>query len=184
MSWWTTTWAQQTSSYGTLHCGETDHIANMRTWKKQTWTCRSVRIYCKVTQYCILSWWSLLGSLSWYTLFKSSHCKSFEDQVPLDFIYVNAISTRWRHQMETFSALLAICEGNSPVSGEFPARGPVTRSFGVFCDLRLNKRLSKQCWGCWFETPSRPLWRHCNEMFGSDLTRMTGYQDSNPSNRC
>ena len=37
--------------------------------------------------------------------------------------------TWWRHQMETFSALLAICAGNSPVTGEFPARRPVTRSF-------------------------------------------------------
>ena len=40
--------------------------------------------------------------------------------------------------METFSALLAICAGNSPVHGEFPAQRPVTRSFGVFFDLRLN----------------------------------------------
>ena len=67
----------------------------------------------------------------------------------------------WRHQMETFSALLAICAGNSPVPGEFPSQRPVTRSF-VFFDLRLNKRLSKQSW-CWlFETLSRSLWRHCN----------------------
>ena len=65
--------------------------------------------------------------------------------------------------METFSALLGICAGNSPVSGEFPAQRPVTRSFDVFFDLRLNKRLSKQPWGWWFETPSRPLWRHRNE---------------------
>ena len=69
----------------------------------------------------------------------------------------------WRHQMETFSALLAICAGNSPVPGEFPAQRPVTRRFDVFFDLRLNKRLSKQSWGWWFETPSRPLWRHRND---------------------
>ena len=68
----------------------------------------------------------------------------------------------WRHQMETFSALLAICAGNSPVPGEFPAQRPVTRSFDVLFDLRLNKRLSKQSWGWWFETLSRPLWRHYN----------------------
>ena len=37
----------------------------------------------------------------------------------------------WRHQMETFSALLAICAENSPVPGEFPAQRPVTRSFDV-----------------------------------------------------
>ena len=60
------------------------------------------------------------------------------------------------------SALLALCVGNSPVTGEFPSQRPVTRSFDVFFDLRLNKRLSKQWWGCWFETLSRSLWRHCN----------------------
>ena len=64
--------------------------------------------------------------------------------------------------METFSALLAICAGNSPVPGEFPAQRPVTQSFDVFFDLRLNKRLSKQSWGWWFETLSRPLWRQRN----------------------
>ena len=68
----------------------------------------------------------------------------------------------WRHQMETFSALLAICAGNSPVPGEFPAHRPVTRSFHVFFDLRLNKPLSKQSWGGWFEALSRSLWRHRN----------------------
>ena len=36
--------------------------------------------------------------------------------------------------METFSALLAICAGNSPVPGEFPTQRPVTRSFVVFFD--------------------------------------------------
>ena len=68
----------------------------------------------------------------------------------------------WRNQMETFSALLALCEGNSPVTGEFPSQRPVTRSLDVFFDLRLNKGLSKQSWGWWFETSSRSLWRHCN----------------------
>ena len=69
----------------------------------------------------------------------------------------------WCHQMETFSALLAICAGNSPVPGEFPAQKPVTRSFYVFFHLHLNKQLSKQSSGWWFETLSRPLWRHCND---------------------
>ena len=70
--------------------------------------------------------------------------------------------------METFSALLAICAGNSPVNGEFPAQRPVTQSFDVFFDLRLNKQLSKQCWGWWFETPSRPLWPHCSDDSADD----------------
>ena len=67
----------------------------------------------------------------------------------------------WRHQMEIFSALLAICAGNSPVTGEFPSQRPMTRSFHVFFDLRLNKRLSKQSIRRWFVTPSHSLWCHC-----------------------
>ena len=73
-------------------------------------------------------------------------------------------SAWWRHQMDIFSALLAVCTGNSPVTGEFPAKRPVTRSFDISFYLHLNKRLSKQWWGWWFETLSRPLWRHCNEI--------------------
>ena len=46
--------------------------------------------------------------------------------------------------METFSVLLAICALNSPVTGEFHAQRPVTQSFDIFSDLRLNERLSKQ----------------------------------------
>ena len=62
--------------------------------------------------------------------------------------------------MQTFSALLALCAGNSPVTGVFPSQRPVTRSFDVFLDLRLNKRSSKQLWGWRFKTPSRSLLRH------------------------
>ena len=41
--------------------------------------------------------------------------------------------------METFCALLAICVGNSQVTGEFPAHRPVTGGFGVFFDPRLEQ---------------------------------------------
>ena len=44
----------------------------------------------------------------------------------------------------------------------FPTPRPVTRSFDVFFDLRLNTRLSKESWGWLFETLSRPLWHNCN----------------------
>ena len=56
-----------------------------------------------------------------------------------------------------------------PLCGEFtghqwiPAQRPETRGFDVLFDLRPNKWLSKQSWGWWFETPSYPLWRHCND---------------------
>ena len=80
---------------------------------------------------------------------------------------LNVVTTWWRHQMETFYAWLVICAGNSRVTGEFRAKKPATRSFDIFFDLRLNKQLSKQSWGWWFETPSRLLWRHCNEKMKS-----------------
>ena len=70
--------------------------------------------------------------------------------------------------METFSALLAICAGNSPVPGELPTQRPVMRSFDVYFDLRPNKRLSKQSWGWWYDTQSRPLWRHRNDIRRGD----------------
>ena len=54
------------------------------------------------------------------------------------------------------------------VPGEFPAQRPVARSFDVLFDLRLNKRLSKQSWGWWFQTLSCPSWRHCDDWRDSD----------------
>ena len=77
------------------------------------------------------------------------------------YLWLKFIVSWWRHEMETFSALLAICAGNSPVTGEFPAQRPVTRTFDVIFDLRVNGRLS-QSWGWWFVTSSRLLWRHSN----------------------
>ena len=68
----------------------------------------------------------------------------------------------WPHQMEFFFALIALCAGNSPVTGEFPSQRPVTRSFDIFFDLYLNKLLIKRPWHRWFETPLRSIWRHCN----------------------
>ena len=84
----------------------------------------------------------------------------------------------WRHQMEAFSALLAICAGNSPVPGEFPTQRPVTWSFDVYFDLCPNKRLSKQSWGWWFQMPLRPLWRHRNDggIFASVMWQLSHLQ--------
>ena len=77
--------------------------------------------------------------------------------------YLCYIWNLWcRHQTEIFSALLALCEKSSPVTGESPSQRPMIRSFHVFFDLSLNQRLSKQPILRWFETPPRPLWRHCD----------------------
>ena len=65
--------------------------------------------------------------------------------------------TWWRHQMEIFSALRAVCAGNSPVPGEFPLKGQwrgalMFSLIWVWIIGWVNNR----------ETQSRPLWRHCN----------------------
>ena len=68
-------------------------------------------------------------------------------------------TARWRHQMELFSAPLALCERNPSVTGGFLSKRPVRRSFEF--SLHLNKRLSKQSGRWWFETPSHSLWCYC-----------------------
>ena len=74
----------------------------------------------------------------------------------VDFIHHDDVM-KWKH-FPRYGPLIGEYTG----PGEFPAQRPVTRSFEVFFDLRLNKRLGKQSWGWWFEMPSFPLWRHCN----------------------
>ena len=116
--------------------------------------------------------WELLNIKTLSYQYKNSHCKNRRIWWPPHLYNGNPYTRKngldigtglrrnqyvvplwWRYQMETFSALLALFAGNSPVTGEFPSQRPVARSFDVFFDLRLNKRLSKQSWGWWFETP-------------------------------
>ena len=73
---------------------------------------------------------------------------SYKQKKTIDYDY----KSWWRDQMDTFSASLAIYEGNSPVIGGFPSQRPVTQSLDIFIDLRLNKWLSKQSRRWWFET--------------------------------
>ena len=77
---------------------------------------------------------------------------------------------KWKH-FSRYWPFVRVCAGNSLVTGEFPSQKPVTRSFNVFFDLRLNKRLSEQLGGRWFET--RSLWRHCT------ATQQKGHTRSN-----
>ena len=106
----------------------------------------------------------LIRSLGWVNFYTLLIVCSYLYGARFSYISNNAMGgSWWRHQMETIFASLALCEGNSPVTGEFPSQRPVTRSFGVFFDLRLNKRLSKPLRRWWIEMPSRPLWRHCND---------------------
>ena len=73
-------------------------------------------------------------------------------------------------QLGTMSSNGNISRVTGPLRGEFTGHRWIPRTkasdaeLWCFCFfLRLNKRLSKQWWGWWFETPSRPLWRYCNE---------------------
>ena len=95
-------------------------------------------LYCTIAiRYIIIHWpieaWNLnkrksIGGISEWTILNENACILIQ------------ISLRpwWRHQMETFSALLVLCERNPPVTGVFPSQRPVTRSFGVFFDVRMN----------------------------------------------
>ena len=85
-----------------------------------------------------------------FKVLKRSNC--------FEILYGHDDVIKWKHFPRYWSFVWGIHQ--SPC--EFPSQRPVTRSFDVFFDLRLNKRLSKQPWGWWFETPSCSLGRHCN----------------------
>ena len=90
------------------------------------------------------------------------HCKYLWACYEIKLVCSISHETAWRHQMETFSALLAFCEGNQPVTGGLPSQRTVTQSFNLFsliCVWRNGWAIETQ----WLETPSRSaLWRHCN----------------------
>ena len=68
---------------------------------------------------------------------------------------ISSVKSWWRHQIETFSALLAFCGGihwspvNSPHEGQW--RGALMFSLISTLDKRLRKSSRRR----WFETPSR-----------------------------
>ena len=85
----------------------------------------------------------------------------------INFVVVNMLADGLAPMMTSsngniFRVTGPLC-GEFTGPGEFPTQRPVTRSFDVFFDLRVNKRLSKQSRGWWFETPASSLWRHCND---------------------
>ena len=86
-----------------------------------------------------------------------AHTRAWSINPALAWTSCHDDAIKWTHFPP---ALLAICAGNSPVPGEFPTQRPVTRSFDVYFDLHLNKRLSKQSRGWWFERLLCPLWRN------------------------
>ena len=121
------------------------------------------------------TWWAQNG-------FKSAHRE-----------HKKILNTRWHQSCSMYAFLKwsmmtssngSIFRVTDHLCGEFtdhwwiPCTMPVTRSFDVFFDLRLNKRLSKQSWGRWFETSSRSLWRHCNANMAYHALRWYHYSDA------
>ena len=94
----------------------------------------------------IEAWWRIYAAVNLSSQVQTVACRLLWRQTIIEpllaWSQLRPI-TWWRHQMETFSALLALCAGNSAVTVNSPQR-PVTRNFDVFFDLRLNKRLNKQ----------------------------------------
>ena len=113
----------------------------------------------------ILQPWLVL--LSWYPGTKSYLCNSGTPQTKSRF-WVSSSSKlclhddviKWKPLPRYWPFVRGI--HRSPVNS--PHNCLWRGGFDVFFDLRLNKRLSKQWWGWWFETPSRPLLRHCNDL--------------------
>ena len=81
----------------------------------------------------------------------SPNCERHTVQVHDDVIKWNHFPHYWPFMREIHRSPM-----NSPHKGQW--RGALM----FFFYLRPNKRLSKQSWGWWFETPSCPLWSHCN----------------------
>ena len=101
--------------------------------------------------------------------------------------YTKIFSTvnRYTPKEDKISPMMTSSNGNifhvtGPLCGEFTGHRwiPHTKAsdaeFDVFYDMRLNKWLSKQAWGWWFETPSRSLWRHCNALDWVNIVAAAG----------
>ena len=108
-----------------------------------------------------LQWYHGFGLyiLKWYTI----HVHVYDIYLPIYIyisvgIYVFMMTSSKGNILRVTGPLCGEFTGH----GEFPVQKLVTRSFNVFSDPCLNKRLSKQSWGLWFETSSCSLWRHCN----------------------
>ena len=110
----------------------------------------------------MVRWSNKYFILNWYKAMREywKSINTIRPKMYVQLVYNQKTAQWWRHQVETVPPLLALCAGKSPVTGEFPTHRPVTRNIEVLFDLHLNKRLSKQSLDWWFETPSRPSWRH------------------------
>ena len=82
------------------------------------------------------------------------------NHLSLNDVSGTTMMTSW---MEMVSALLNLCEINPLVIVGFPSQRVSNAGFDVFFHVNLNKQLNKPSSRRWFETPGRPLWRHCSD---------------------
>ena len=90
----------------------------------------------------------IFGNAHIFTIERHMNIKRIAGEIPYDYVICRVTGLLW---------------GVSTGHRWIPSQRPVTRSFEVLLDMRLNKRWSKQSRRQWFETPSRSLWRHSNE---------------------
>ena len=93
----------------------------------------------------------------WYTRFIQKYYIYCKQHAKLKLHHDDVI--KWKHFLSHWTFVRGI--HRSPVTS--PHKGKWRGALMFLVDLRLNKRLSKQSWGWWFETPSRSLWRHSND---------------------
>ena len=117
--------------------------------------------------------------------FNRSDAPTFSRKIPLGKVSIGYVVISATNSQCAYCDMMTSSNGNifrvtGPLCGEFtgpgefPTQRPVTRSFDVYFDLRLNKRLSKQSRGWWFETLSRSLWRHRNDIHGYERNERRG----------
>ena len=120
---WATVFLDETFCISKTMQRHTQHVTRLIFWHNRRWR----------------SWTDELEVQPWnpFSMFRTKWLSGSETWMAPPTSTVPKLSW-WRHQMETFSVLLALCAGNSPVSGEFPSQRPVTRSCDVFVDLCPN----------------------------------------------
>ena len=106
--------------------------------------------YAFSSKICIFAFWLK------FIFLKKIISRNSANQNTVVFVYqFDTIQHKKRHQMETFSALLPLCEGNQSVIGGFPSQRASNAALWCSCVVSLNKRLSKHSIDRWFETPWR-----------------------------
>ena len=96
-----------------------------------------------------------VDSVRWWRMHGHTKCREiYWDLILISETYNDVI--KW----DTFSALLAICAGHwSPVNSPHKGQWRGVLMFSLLCAWTKGW-VNNGDW--WFETPSRPLWRHCN----------------------